>query len=159
MMVKSTMKAEANKCARCIASKEDRKKSALAGEKLSVDQCQHCHCTFYEVDDELLAELRNHEPIKKSQKSDLVKAKESKKIELNDKKVKEIQELKVKREVLRLKKNFKEKKEKEREKAKSDKEKPLKGKRDKVTKKVSKKRVAIEKVYVTKKKRKLSFLM
>jgi len=157
MMVKSTMKAEANNCARCIASKEDRRKSALAGEKLSVEQCQHCHCSFYHVDDELLAELRNSEPSKKSHKSELVKDKESKKVEPDSKKVKEIQEVKVKREVLQLKKNLKEKKGKEKEE--KDKEKLLKDKEIKVTKKAAKKRVAIEKVDVTKKKGRLSFLL
>ena len=156
MMVKSTMKAEANNCARCIASKEDRRKSALAGEKLSVEQCQHCHCSFYRVDDELLAELRNSEPSKKAQKSELVKDKESKKVEPDSKTVKEIQEVKVKREVLQLKKNVKEK---GKVKEKMDKEKLLKDKEKKVTKKVAKKRVAIEKVDVTKKKKRLSFLL
>jgi hypothetical protein len=140
--------------------REDRRKSALAGEKLSVEQCQHCHCSFYCVDDELLAELKNHKPNQKSQKSDLEKDKESKKIEPDSKKVKEIQETKVKREVLQLKKNLRKKKDEEKEK---DKEKLLKDKgnsnNNKVTKKVPKKRVTIEKVDVTQKQKKLSFLL
>ena len=160
MMVKSTMKVEADKCARCIASKENRRISALSGEKLSVKQCQHCHCSFYCVDDELLAELRNHEPSKKYLASELVKDKESK-IEPNSKKLKENQEVKVKREVLQLKKNFKEKKDNKKEK--KDKEESLKDNGKKVSKdkgkKISKKRVAIEKVDVPKKKRAPSFLM
>ena len=161
MMVKSTMKTEANKCARCIASKEDRRKRALAGEKLTAEQCAHCHCSFYEVDDELLAELRNFEPSKKCEKYEKVKSNKSKKKEPDDQEVKKIQESKMKNEVMRLKQKFK--KEKERDKEKKDKEKkdmenPQKDGGEKVKKK-AKKRVAIEKVDVAKKKKKLSFLL
>ena len=162
MMVKSTMKTEANNCARCIASKEDRRKRALAGEKLPDEQCAHCHCSFYEVDDELLAELRNCEPSKKAEKYERVKSNQSKKKEPDYKEVKKIQESKIKSEVMRLKQKCKEKekgrdKEKE-DKEKKDKEKPKKDGGEKVKKK-AKKRVAIEKVDVAKKKKKLSFLL
>ena len=62
MMVKNAVKGESVNCARCLQAKEDRKKRALAGEKLPNEKCQHCHCSFYEVDAEFLAELRNSEP-------------------------------------------------------------------------------------------------
>ena len=68
--VKSAVKQEARKCARCQAYKEDRKKIALAGERLSREQCNHCHCSFLEVYEELLADLRSCGPYQRFEQSE-----------------------------------------------------------------------------------------
>ena len=67
MILKSEVKQEAENCARCTDDKEEQKKKALAGEQLSRQQCQHCHCNFLEVDDEFLADLKNAGPHNRSE--------------------------------------------------------------------------------------------
>ena len=129
MMVNSAMKQEAFNCARCIEAKEDRKKRALAGEKLPAEKCQHCHCGFYSVDAEFLAELRNCEPFKKDKEKEdkSVKETESKKKERDEaeKKSKEEEAGKVRKEVNLMKKryyNLEQKKNTEKEKSDKGKE-------------------------------------
>ena len=46
-------------------------------------KCDHCHCKFFKVDEELLANLRDHQPFKKSKESDLKKAAENVKAKKN----------------------------------------------------------------------------
>ena len=156
MMVNSAMKGEASNCARCIAAQEDRKKRALAGEKLPTEKCQHCHCKFFEVDAEFLAELRNFDPAKKDKEKEVKSVKETeskkKKRDEAEKISKEEEAGKIRKEVNLLRKRYLEQK-------KSEKKKSDKGKEDVVKKKKAKKRIAIEKVDVTKKKKKkLAFL-
>ena len=65
MTVKGSMKREALNCKRCVDSKSERERKILAGEKVAeVEKCKHCHCTFFKVDDVLLAELRDYQPTK-----------------------------------------------------------------------------------------------
>ena len=149
MMVNSAMKGEASNCARCIEAQEDRKKRALAGEKLPTEKCQHCHCKF-------LAELRNFDPAKKDKKKEVKSVKETeskkKKRDEAEKISKEEEAGKIRKEVNLLRKRYLEQK-------KSEKKKSDEGKEDVVKKKKAKKRIAIEKVDVTKKrKKKLAFL-
>ena len=44
------------------ALKQKRKERRSRGEDVKRRQCSHCHCGFLDVDDNLLAELRNKEP-------------------------------------------------------------------------------------------------
>ena len=80
MLVKGSFKAEAANCARCGEAEKDMKERQLAGEKVPKKQCSHCHCSFFAVTDELLADLRSHQPHKKSEidyKKELWKMKKS----------------------------------------------------------------------------------
>ena len=65
MTVRSSVKAEAKNCARCIEYEKDRMERRLNGEVLPRRECKHCHCSLLETDDKLLADLRNCEPAKK----------------------------------------------------------------------------------------------
>ena len=167
MTIKSHMKNEANYCARCIAVKEDRRKRALAGENLPAEHCKHCHCKFFEVDENLLAKLRNSEPSKKEkekQKKEREKEKEKKLSEADEKKDKEKEKKRIMGQVLRLRKITKEKKEKaarlkeKKKKAETEKSTNNKGR---VVKKsgATKGNVSIKKVDVSNKKKKLAFLL
>ena len=159
MMVKSSLKNEANNCARCIAAKEDRKKRALAGEKCSAEKCQHCHCQFFNVDEDLLAKLRHNEPSKKDKERTKERENGAQKVkEADEKNTKEEERSKMRREVLRLRTIFKEKKEK------AEKEKSRKNKDGVVEKtsgvvKIRKGVVPIKKVDASKKKKQLAFLL
>ena len=137
-------------CARCIKAKEDYKRRVLAGEKVLREQCTHCHCKFLDVDEELLADLRNHEPYKRSAENDKQTAAENvtKKIKLDEaaNKSKEEDITKLEKEAALFIKRHSEKK---------DEKKENKAAKKKTTKKIA----PIEKVNVTtKKKEKLSFL-
>ena len=160
MTVKSAVKQEADNCARCTADKEERKKKGLAGERLSRQQCQHCHCNFLEVDDELMADLRNSGPHKRSVLSEKKAAAENKSKEINSeeirKKSKEDFDIKLKKETMFFKKRFITNKEEAEEKKKERAEE--KKKAAEKTKKPGK-RVAVEKLdSIKRKKKKLSFL-
>ena len=165
MMVKNAVKGESVNCARCIEAKEDRKKRAEAGEKLPTEKCQHCHCLFYEVDAEFLAELRDSQPSKRyHEKGDkLLKENESKKKELEEaeKMAKREEDVRIMKEVKLVRKSYDQKK-KELEKEKLEKEGDGKKANDddgKNVKKAKKRIIAIEKIDVTKKKKKkLTFL-
>ena len=173
--VKSAVKQKARKCARCQAYKEDRKKRAFAGERLPREQCNHCHCSFLEVDEELLADLQScgpHQRFEQSEKKAAVgECKE--KSDAAKKKKKEDYEVMLRKETLLMRRRFQEKKalEKELEKKAAEKEEKRKAigtEKNKVAdgkekKKAGKrrgiKRVAIEKQAADdKKKKKLSFL-
>ena len=166
MTVKSAVKQEARNCARCQANKEDRKKRALAGERLPREQCNHCHCSFLEVDEELMADLRSCGPYQRYDQSEKKAAvEESKeKSDADKKKRKEDYEVMLRKETMLMRKRFQEKKasEKEEEKKAAEKEKNKaadeKGKKE-AGKRSGIKRVAIEKQAADdKKKKKLSFL-
>ena len=87
------MKNEAANCARCIAAMDERKEKTVASEKVALKvKCDHCHCKFFKVDEELLANLRDHQPFKKSKESDLKKAAENVKAKKN------LEDMKCKRE-------------------------------------------------------------
>ena len=154
MTVKSSMKNEAANCLRCKAAKEDRREKILAGEKVAQrEKSTHCHCKFFEVDEELLADLRDHQPFKKSKEREAKKAAETvqniKNMEKMDQKRKEENAKILDREVQGMKKRFLEARVK-----------ALKEKKDVAKVKVPKKRVAIEKIEADdRKKRKLAFMM
>ena len=154
MTVKSAMKNEAANCARCIAAKEERKEKTMATEKVAQKvKCDHCHCKFFKVDNELLADLRDHQPFKRSKESDLKKAAENVKTKKNledlELKRKEEDLRNLNREVHEMKKRFLEAKVK-----------AVKQKEDVLKVKAPKKRIAIEKVESdNRKKKKLAFLL
>ena len=163
MTVKSAVKQESKRCARCKASKEDRKRRAAAGEGLPRDQCAHCHCSFLEVDKELLTDLRNCGPRKRWEESDkkaAAKQKEKEKASDEDKKKrKEDYERMLKKETVLMKKRYQEEKREEAEKEKR-KDAESKEKRKSAEKGEKKKRkiVAIVKEADDKKKKRLAFL-
>jgi hypothetical protein len=163
MTVKSAVKEEAYNCARCKVAKEERKEQALAGEKLPREQCNHCHCKFLEVDDELLADLRNCGP---SQRFELNKTKASaeskrKSKENNSEEVikKNNEDIctKLKKETLLMKKRYLEKKEKEARNKKEVTTKKDKEDNMKPSEKKAKKRVSIEKIETSERKKKKLF--
>ena len=150
MTVRSAVKQEADNCARCEDAKEERKKKALAGERLPKEKCNHCHCSFLEVDDELLADLRNSGPHKRCDMSEKKLAVENKsqekKMEEVKTKSKEDYNAKLKTETILMKKRFLKNQDKVVAK-------------EKQSDKKSKKRIAIEKIDASdKKKKKLAFL-
>ena len=152
MAVKSAVKAEAVNCARCIEAKKEIKEKKLKGERVKKEKCTHCHCSFLEVGDELLNDLRNCEPGRKFNAAVKQKALENEamKKELEDRQAKDIlaAERDLKREVTEMKRRFQE----ATVKAIKEKRPP--------PKKVPKKRVAIEKVETDlSKRKKLSFLL
>ena len=173
MTVKSAVKQESKNCARCQASKEESKRRALAGERLPREQCKHCHCSFLEVDEELLADLRNcgpHQRCEISEKKDAVEDKSKEKMSEEDKKKsKEEYETLLKKETILMKQRYlKEKKkavEKEEKRKTAETEEKNKAAEKEGKKKQGKsgggtKRVAIEKLASDdKKKKKLSFLI
>ena len=113
MMVKCAAKAEAKNCARCIAHDEERKEKEKRGEHLSRAQTQHCHCSFLEVDDDMLAGMRTHQPSKmheeEKKENRLVNEEERKRLEKNRVGDAEEAERDLKREVAELKKRYQEK--------------------------------------------------
>lgn len=135
------------------------KRKALAGEGLPIrERCNHCHCSFLEVDEELLADLRNCGPHKRCELSEMKAAAEEKSKEKSEafkKKSKEDYEILLKKETLLMKKRYLEKKAAEKEETEEEnKAAEAEGKKKPV------KRVAIEKLAVDDvKKKKLSFLI
>ena len=111
MTVKGSMKNQSLNCKRCVASKSERERKILAGEKVAeVEKCKHCHCTFFKVDDELLAELRDHQPAKRFKERELqVSAENAANIANVRKKEEELKDRNAKileREVREMKKRF-----------------------------------------------------
>ena len=154
MVVNSSLKSEALRCARCIASKAERKERMEKGEQVPKrEQCQHCHCSLVEIDDELLANLRNNEPSKKHKVMNVKKAHESaalkKELEEKSDEDKVEAEKDLQKEIADMKKRFQEARVA-----------AIKENKDIKQVKIPKKRISIEKVDNNDlKKKKLAFLI
>ena len=99
--------------------------TVVAGERLPREQCNHYHCSFLEVDEKLLADLRSCGPYQRFEQSEKKAAVEESK-EKSDaaKKKKEDYEVMLRKETLLMRRRFQEKKalEKEQEKKAAEKE-------------------------------------
>ena len=152
MSVKSAVKGQEKYCKRCIEAEKERKEMKARGEDVKRRQCSHCHCGFLDVDDNLLAELRNKQPgkmFKERNKKRLVENKEEE-TKLSEKKEQKKEEAKkdFEREVSDMKKRFQ-----------NARVKALKEKKDVSKVKVPKKNIPIDKVEATKRKeKKLAFI-
>lgn len=153
MVVKSSMKQEQETCARCVASIEERNKKLSKGETVPKRfQISHCHCSLVRIDDDLLADIRSCEPFKKEKKEQEERAKENKAKEKEqvERKAKDDaeEENDLKKEITDMKRKFQDARVR-----------ALKNKEDMTEVKVPKKRIAIEKLDETeRKKKKLQFV-
>ena len=153
-VVKSAERAEGRYCARCKEREKERKEKQLKGEKLPRDQCRHCHCSLLQVDDNLLAELRNKQPsktfVEEKERHKEETAEEKKRLEVNKIKDQAEAELTLKKEVAEMKKRYQE-----------SLVRAVKRGEDVKKVKVPKKKIGIEKEAeseMTKKKQKLAFV-
>lgn len=152
MTVKGCVKVESSSCARCIDA-DIRKVDAIAnGKEATRKQCTHCHCSFLEVDDDLLAQLRNCDPWHREEIRSKERKSENKKeaLVLEEKKQKDKVDAKkdLAREISEMKRRYQDARVK-----------ALKEKKDVTKVKVPRKAVPVQKVETDKrKKEKLAFV-